>query len=156
MTQNGHVYAICCQPAVDDDVISGRNVKAIEGYIVVNFEVASSSSFQDFPKWLFCVGEVGDGSDSVSLTKKASHNYYLFGSYILYSTPACWMGHFWPVILFFSRGQSAEIVHQWIKESRKSGNHLDIISQNATIFTYSDHLSSVYLPRCVLWPNCAK
>ena len=35
------------RPEVAGDVISGRNVKNIEGYdVVVNFEVASSSSFQ--------------------------------------------------------------------------------------------------------------
>ena len=30
---------------VAGDVISGRNVKTIEGYVVVNFEVTSSSNF---------------------------------------------------------------------------------------------------------------
>ena len=63
MTQNEYVYAINCPPEVDDDcVISGRNVKTIEGYIVVNFEAVSSCSFRDFPKRLLCDGEVGDGS----------------------------------------------------------------------------------------------
>ena len=33
MTQNEHVYAINCPPEVYDDVIFGRNVKTIEGYI---------------------------------------------------------------------------------------------------------------------------
>ena len=47
MTKNEHVYAICCWPEVVDDVISGRNVTIMEGYFVANFEVASSSSFQD-------------------------------------------------------------------------------------------------------------
>ena len=65
MTQKEHVYAICFRPEVDDDVISFRNVKNIKGYIVVNFEVASFSSFQDIPKRLFCGGEVGDGSVNV-------------------------------------------------------------------------------------------
>ena len=50
MTQNEHVYAVCCPPEVDDDVIFSRNVKTFEGYVVVNFEVASSSSFWDIPK----------------------------------------------------------------------------------------------------------
>ena len=49
MALNDHVYAIYCQPEVDDNVISGGNVKIIEGYIVVNFEAASSRSFRDFP-----------------------------------------------------------------------------------------------------------
>ena len=38
---------ICCRPEVDDDVISGPNVKTIESYRVLNFEIVSSSSFQD-------------------------------------------------------------------------------------------------------------
>ena len=50
MTQNEHVYAICYRPAVDDDVISGENVKTIEGYTVLNFEVASFSTFRDIKK----------------------------------------------------------------------------------------------------------
>ena len=44
MTQNGHVYAICCRPEVDCDVISWLHVV---GYVVANSEVASSSSFRD-------------------------------------------------------------------------------------------------------------
>ena len=48
--QNEHVYAICCRRKVDNDVISGKNVKTFEGHAVVNFKVASFSSFQDFPK----------------------------------------------------------------------------------------------------------
>ena len=40
MTQNEHVYAICCQSEVVGDVISGENVKTIEGYAVLNLEVA--------------------------------------------------------------------------------------------------------------------
>ena len=55
MTQNEHVYAICCRPEVAGDVISSENVKTIEGYAVLNFEVASSYSFRDIKKnisWL--------------------------------------------------------------------------------------------------------
>ena len=47
-------------------VISSCNVKTVEGYIAVNFAVASSSSFRVFSKLLFCDGEVGDGSGGVS------------------------------------------------------------------------------------------
>ena len=47
MTQNEHVYAICCRPEEGGDVILGQHVKTLEGYIVVNFEVASSRSFRD-------------------------------------------------------------------------------------------------------------
>ena len=38
MTQNEHVYAICCRLEVDDDVISSRNIKTIQGYVVANLE----------------------------------------------------------------------------------------------------------------------
>ena len=50
MTQTEHVNAICCRPeVVDDDVISGRNVKTVEGFIAENSVVATSDSFRDFP-----------------------------------------------------------------------------------------------------------
>ena len=42
---------------VGDDVISSLNVKTIKGHVVVNFEVANSSSFRDFPKRSFCGGK---------------------------------------------------------------------------------------------------
>ena len=48
--QNEHVYVICCRLEVGDNVIFGRNVKTQEGYLVVNFEVASSSSFRHVKK----------------------------------------------------------------------------------------------------------
>ena len=47
MTQNEHVYEICCGPEVAGGVISGGNVKTIEGYAVLNFETASISSFRE-------------------------------------------------------------------------------------------------------------
>ena len=50
MTQNEHVYAICCRPEVADDVISGENVKTIEGYDMLNFGVASFISFRHIKK----------------------------------------------------------------------------------------------------------
>ena len=50
MTQNEYVYAICCRLELAGDVISNENVKTIEGYFVLNFEVASSSSFRDVRK----------------------------------------------------------------------------------------------------------
>ena len=62
MTQNEHVRAICCWLDADDDIVSGRNVETIKGNIVANFEVASSSGFRDFSKWLFCDADVGDSS----------------------------------------------------------------------------------------------
>ena len=45
MTQNEHVYVICCRPKVAGDVISGEDVKTVDGSAVLNFEVASLSSF---------------------------------------------------------------------------------------------------------------
>ena len=43
MAQNEDVYVICCWPEVASDVISGGDVKTIEGYAVLNFEIASMS-----------------------------------------------------------------------------------------------------------------
>ena len=45
-----HVYAICCRLEVDCDIVAGRKVKTVLGYIVVNFELAISSSFRDIPQ----------------------------------------------------------------------------------------------------------
>ena len=45
LTQNEHIYTICCGPEVADDVISGGSVKTTEGYVVLNFEAGSISSF---------------------------------------------------------------------------------------------------------------
>ena len=43
-----------------------QSVKTIEGYVVVNFEVASCGSFRDFLQRSFCDGEIGDGSDGIN------------------------------------------------------------------------------------------
>ena len=45
MTQNEHVYAICCRLEVAGEVISSKTVKTIEGYALLNFEAAIFSSF---------------------------------------------------------------------------------------------------------------
>ena len=50
MTRNEHVYMICCWLKVAGDVISGENVRTIQGYAVLNFEVSEFSSFQDIKK----------------------------------------------------------------------------------------------------------
>ena len=50
MTQNLHVCMICFRPEEVYVVISGLNVKTIEGYLVVCFEVASSNSSPDIKK----------------------------------------------------------------------------------------------------------
>ena len=44
MIRNEHVYAICCRPEVAGDVISGESVKTVEGYAMLNFEVANFNS----------------------------------------------------------------------------------------------------------------
>ena len=59
MTKNEHVYAICCRPEVHGDVISGKNVTTIESWTVLNFEFASSNSFQDIQKKTFRYGGGG-------------------------------------------------------------------------------------------------
>ena len=59
MTQKIHVCNICFRPKVAYDVISCRNAKTVEGYLVVNFEVAGSNSFRDIPKKLFRDGGGG-------------------------------------------------------------------------------------------------
>ena len=50
MTKNERVYVICCRPEAAGDVIAYGNVKTIKVYVVVNFEVASFSSFRDIKK----------------------------------------------------------------------------------------------------------
>ena len=47
-------------------LISSWNVKTIEGYTLINCEVASSSSYPDFPKRSFCDSEVNDDSGGVN------------------------------------------------------------------------------------------
>ena len=46
-TQMNTFVRFACRPAVDDDVICGVNVKTLECYAVVNFEVAISSCFRE-------------------------------------------------------------------------------------------------------------
>ena len=50
MTKKEHVYAIFFRTEVVCDVIYGRNVKTIESYLVVNFEVAGANTFRDIKK----------------------------------------------------------------------------------------------------------
>ena len=59
MTKNEHVHAILCRPEVTGDVVSGENIKTIEGYVVLNFEAASIRSFranQNQP-FVYCVDD---------------------------------------------------------------------------------------------------
>ena len=57
MTQNLHVCTICFRPEVVYDVISGINVKTIEGKLAANLEVASSNNFRDIQKNHFVTAE---------------------------------------------------------------------------------------------------
>ena len=68
MTQDLHVFAICCRPEGVYDVISGQRVNTIEGYIVENLEVASSNSFRDIKKNPFVTAAeaAADIDDSIS------------------------------------------------------------------------------------------
>ena len=50
MTQNLYVCTICFRPEVVYGVVSGRNVKTIEGSLAVDFEVATSNSLRDIAK----------------------------------------------------------------------------------------------------------
>ena len=63
MTQNLHG----CRSEVYYDVISGRNVN---GYIAVNFEVASSNSFLDLPKNHFVTAEAAADIDDSTKRKR--------------------------------------------------------------------------------------
>ena len=65
MTQNRHICAICCRPEVDCGDISGRNVRTIVVYILVNLEIASSSRFQDNREQIFPDEEVGGGINAI-------------------------------------------------------------------------------------------
>ena len=65
MKQNEHVYTICRRPEVGGDAISGESVKTIEGYAVLNFEVASSNSFRDIKKNHFVTAAAADIDDSI-------------------------------------------------------------------------------------------
>ena len=47
MAQNEHVNSICCQREVAGDIISGENVKTIEGNALLNFDAASTSRFRE-------------------------------------------------------------------------------------------------------------
>ena len=63
MTQNLHGCMICCQPEVICDVLSGRNVKTMEGYLVISFEVANSNGFRYIPQNHFVTAETAAEAD---------------------------------------------------------------------------------------------
>ena len=70
MTQNEHVYAICCRPEVGGDIISSEKLKTFEGYAVLNFEVASSNRFPDIKNKTFRDGG-GGGTSTIALSENA-------------------------------------------------------------------------------------
>ena len=70
VAKNGKVYAICCRPEAAGDVTSGENVKTIEGYAVLNVEVASVSSFRDNKKNHF-VTAAETAVESIALSENA-------------------------------------------------------------------------------------
>ena len=45
--------------------VSGENIKTIEGYAVLNFDVASFNSFRDMQKTHFVTAAEADISDSI-------------------------------------------------------------------------------------------
>ena len=61
-TQNEQVYAISCLPEIAGDIISSENVKPVDGYAVLNFEVASFNRFRDIKTKSF---RDGGGDDSI-------------------------------------------------------------------------------------------
>ena len=65
MTQNLYVCTICFRTEVVYDVVSGRNVKTIESYPVINFEVASSIVSEIFKTNHFVTSAAADIDDSI-------------------------------------------------------------------------------------------
>ena len=63
MTQIEHVYVICCREEEAGDVVSSENVKTVEAYSMLNFEVASFSNFRDIKKNRFVMA--ADIDDSI-------------------------------------------------------------------------------------------
>ena len=61
MTQNEHIYAICCRPEVVGDVFSGENVNTAEGYVLLYFEAARFTNFRYIQQNSFRDGGGGDG-----------------------------------------------------------------------------------------------
>ena len=66
MTQNLYVCTIYFRPEEVYDVISGQNVKTTEGYLGVNFELATFHSFRDIQKNHFVTAaEAADIDDTI-------------------------------------------------------------------------------------------
>ena len=98
MAQSEHVYAICCRPEVAGDVVSGENVKTIEGYAVLDFEFASFESFRDIPPKNHFVTAEADIDDSMKRKRiRVSH--------IITPTPFCYRNN-----AHFGRQQCARLM----------------------------------------------
>ena len=69
MNQNEHVFAICCRPEVAGNVISGLSVKTIDGYSLVNLEIASFNGLGDILK-KHCVTEEAEAEIDDSIKRK--------------------------------------------------------------------------------------
>ena len=66
MTQNEHVYGICCRAEGACDVISGENVKTIDGHVVLNFKLITLLVSEIFKKNHFVTAEAAaDVDDSI-------------------------------------------------------------------------------------------
>ena len=67
---NLHVYAIWCRTEIAGDGISRYYVKAVQGYVLANFEATISSGFQYLNKSHFVT--VKSASAALALTEFAS------------------------------------------------------------------------------------
>ena len=81
MTQVERVYAICCPPEVAGDVISGENVQTVEGYSVLNLEVASFSSVRDIQRSHFVTTAAAAAYIRVSLKSRRTRFRDVRGNY---------------------------------------------------------------------------
>ena len=70
MTQNEHIYAICCRSEVAGDVISGENVKTTKGYAVLYSEVTSFSTFRYIKQ-----GNHHNGDQAARLDERPDHHF---------------------------------------------------------------------------------
>ena len=94
-----HVNAICCRLYVNDDVISGQNIKTGQGSAVINVEGASFSTFLNIPKRSFCDVEVGDGSGGMNATcsRPEVADDVISGIYVdtFFKLEGCYLQQFW-------------------------------------------------------------
>ena len=66
MIKHRHTYSCCCRPEVADGIILSCGVKAVEGCVMVNFEVASCSIFPDNREKKLPDAEVGTGAGGIN------------------------------------------------------------------------------------------